>query len=95
MAISPRHHTLLIGTPHSRSVSPCLLTDWITPHPFPLPGTKQLGWSKYLAPQESTRALPTLATKRTDGKSLKGSVSVHCKACWGGGGEEKQGRSRL
>lgn len=38
-------------------------------------GTRNLAWSKYLPPSESTRRLPTLAETNHAGKSLKGTVS--------------------
>eukprot|EP00775_Hariotina_reticulata_P006063 gene6063-6301_t len=37
-------------------------------------GTKNLAWSKYLAPSESERRLPTLAPRNHQGKSLKGTI---------------------
>ena len=36
---------------------------------------RNLGWSKYMSPTESRRALPTLADPNPGGRALKGSVS--------------------
>jgi glycerol-3-phosphate dehydrogenase len=82
---------LLDNAPHLTSTLPILMPCykfWEVPFYWAglkaydlVAGTKNLAWSKYLAPSESERRLPTLAPRNYQGKSLKGTVSEHRGRC--------------
>eukprot|EP00882_Tetradesmus_deserticola_P026837 GHRQ01029646.1.p1 GENE.GHRQ01029646.1~~GHRQ01029646.1.p1 ORF type:complete len:222 (+),score=58.90 GHRQ01029646.1:483-1148(+) len=86
---------LLDNAPHLTSTLPILMPCykwWEVPFYWAglkaydlIAGTRNLAWSRYLAPSESLRRLPTLAENSHDGRSLKGTVSVadcvDCQLC--------------